>query len=105
MIPPFTHFQVGGLAIEAAQHLELQATVMARTRDADARVSKPIVTVCGKVPPETLAHYSQASNMIIDLLNVSAPVVLAGPGRHGCLAVTCLVSSEATADSDPGSTS
>ena len=78
MIRPFTHFQVGGVDIEAAQKLELRATVLPRTPDEKARVLRPIVRVSGKFAPKTLAHYSQPSDMIVDLLNPSAAAVQTG---------------------------
>lgn len=79
VIPPFTPFPAGGLTMEAAKELTLQTTVMARTQDADARELKPIVTVSGNAPPKTLKQYSQASDMIVDLLSECTPAVQAGP--------------------------
>ena len=52
VIRPFTHFQVGGVDIEAAQKLELRATVLPRTPDEKARVLRPIVRMSGKVRAE-----------------------------------------------------
>ena len=79
VIPPFKRFVVGGLTIEAAQKLELRATVMPAPHVENAGVSQPVVTIRGKVPPKTIKQYDQAADMILDLLKLSAPSSHADP--------------------------
>jgi len=105
-IPKFIRFNVGGVEIEAAQRMELNGLVIPKASDTDAK-SKPIVTIEGRQPPATLKAYTEASDLILDLLGVSVtgpltshlfPADVAGPmeatvpGSLGVDAVFALLS-------------
>ena len=76
-IPEFDRFTNQGLRLEAAQTLELQSTVIHQPRDRKAE-SQTIVKVSGGTVPDTLKQYDDASDMIVDLLSLSAPSVQQG---------------------------